>query len=106
MEIMSRVKKKIYVGWLESFFFFFDSREKIRHLPVSRQQPRLSKLHMVAEKCLFYRRKLKVLRTHVNIRRVELENPGYKLKIQGGFKNRQVGAPGLKTRVMSLPACS
>ena len=75
-------KKFMLVGW-RVFFFFFDSREKIRHLPVSRQQPRLSKLHMVAEKCLFYRRKLKVLRTHVNIRRVELENPGYKLKIQG-----------------------
>ena len=78
MEIMSRVKKNIYhVGWFESFFFS-DSREKIRHLPVSRQQPRLSKLHMVAEKCLFYRGKLKALTTHVNIRRVELENPGYK----------------------------
>ena len=72
------LKKYIYhVGWFESFFFS-DSREKIRHLPVSRQQSRLSKLHMVAEKCLFYRGKLKALRTHVNIRRVELENPGYK----------------------------
>jgi len=81
MEIMSRVKKKhIMLVGLKGFFY---SKGKIRHLPVSRQQPRLSKLHTVAEKCLFYRGKLKALRTHVNIRRVELENPGYKLKIQG-----------------------
>ena len=71
--------KQIYIMLVGlKVFFFSDSREKIRHLPVSRQQPRLSKLQMVAEKCLFYRGKLKALRTHVNIRRVELENPGYK----------------------------
>ena len=41
--------KKIYIMLVGlKVFFFSDSREKIRHLPVSRQQPRLSKLHMVA----------------------------------------------------------
>ena len=56
--IFSRINGPIVLVGLKDFFY---SREKIRHLTVSRQQPRLSKLHTVAYKCLFYRGKLKAL---------------------------------------------